>query len=84
MSKSGSRILFATALGLAVGVGIGLLFAPEKGSKTRKRLKKTILDLAEDAREDLSGKMNDLRAGFAGGGGQAQEENPEMGNTKQE
>ncbi len=31
--------------GIAVGVGIGLLIAPEKGSETRKKLADTTADL---------------------------------------
>src|SRR5436305_250103 len=37
-------ILFATAL----GVGLGLLAAPEPGVQTRKRLKKRLTELGED------------------------------------
>lgn len=37
MSKAGSTIL-AFLSGAAIGAGAGLLYAPEKGEKTRKRL----------------------------------------------
>ena len=37
MSKK--KILGALAVGTAVGVGAGILFAPKKGSETRKDIK---------------------------------------------
>lgn len=33
-----SRIIMSTLLASAAGVGIGMLFAPQKGSKTRKQI----------------------------------------------
>ena len=47
MSKDGTFLGLMT--GLAAGVVLGLLFAPEKGTKTRERLRK----IAEDGYEDL-------------------------------
>lgn len=37
--------------GLALGAGLGLLFAPEKGENTRKMLQKKIEDLIKKAKE---------------------------------
>ena len=37
--------------GLAIGAGLGVLFAPKKGSETRKELKNKIDELVEKARE---------------------------------
>ncbi len=45
MAKSNAKILIAIAAGMAAGIGIGMLIAPAKGSKTRKRLKKKSWDL---------------------------------------
>ena len=39
MSKSG-KILVAVAAGIAAGAVLGILFAPGKGSETRKKLNK--------------------------------------------
>lgn len=36
--------------GLAVGTGLGVLFAPKKGSETREDLKRCIKDLVEKAK----------------------------------
>ena len=38
--KNLSKIIFATSAGIIVGGVIGLLFAPEKGEKTRKDISK--------------------------------------------
>jgi gas vesicle protein len=40
-------------LGIVLGAGIALLFAPEQGQKTRGRLRKRMRSLGEDAREGL-------------------------------
>jgi gas vesicle protein len=40
-------------LGILIGAGFALLFAPEQGSKTRGRLKKRMHSLQEEAREGL-------------------------------
>lgn len=49
-----------TALGILVGLGagalIGVLFAPERGSTTRRR----ILDKGQDYADDLKGKFDTL------------------------
>lgn len=40
----------------AIGAVVGILFAPEKGSKTRKK----IADKTKDCSDDLKVKFNDL------------------------
>jgi gas vesicle protein len=49
-----------TALGILLGIGagalLGILFAPAKGSKTRKR----ILDKGQGYADDLKDKLDDL------------------------
>ena len=65
MAKSGSSILLAAAVGLAAGIGVGLLIAPAKGSKTRKRLKKRLMRLADVMQDDFSEKVNAFKSAFA-------------------
>ena len=48
MSKKGLGKFIA---GLAVGAGLGVLFAPKKGSETREDLKKKIDELIQKAKE---------------------------------
>lgn len=64
MAKSGSKLLLAGMVGLAAGIGIGMLFAPAKGSKTRKRLKKRIMGFADMMQDDLSDKINAMKSVF--------------------
>ena len=52
MSQSSTKVLLAGIAGLAAGVAIGLLFAPAKGSKTRKRLKKRLISLVDINEEE--------------------------------
>jgi gas vesicle protein len=66
MATSGSKLLAAAIVGLAAGVGIGLLIAPRKGSKTRKKLKKKILEMADYVEEELNEKLHDLKSGLEG------------------
>ena len=37
--------------GLGIGAGLGLLFAPKKGSETREDLKKKLVDLTNKVKE---------------------------------
>jgi gas vesicle protein len=66
MAKSSSKVLLAGITGLAAGVAIGLLFAPAKGSKTRKRLKKRLMSLAETIEDDVTDKVGALKSVFSG------------------
>jgi gas vesicle protein len=66
MAKSGSKVLLAGIVGLAAGIAIGLLFAPVKGSKTRKRLKKKLMHLADIIEDDVTDKLGALQSVFSG------------------
>jgi gas vesicle protein len=66
MSKTSSKVLLAGVAGLAAGIAIGMLFAPAKGSKTRKRLKKKIMNLADVIEDDFSDKLGALKTALSG------------------
>ena len=65
MAKTGSKVFLAALVGLAAGIGVGMLFAPAKGSKTRKRLKKRLMGIADIMQDDLSEKLNAFKSAFA-------------------
>ena len=66
MSKTASKIIIAAAAGVAAGFALGILFAPARGSKTRKKLKKTVDDLVKENFPDLDEKLEDLKKKFTG------------------
>lgn len=51
-----NQVILGVLGGLAAGAILGILFAPEKGSKTRKM----ILDKGEGYADDLKNKFNDM------------------------
>jgi gas vesicle protein len=53
---STGRIILGVLAGLAAGTAIGILFAPDKGTATRKR----IVDKSEDYVDELKEKINSL------------------------
>lgn len=53
---SSSKIITGILIGAAAGAVLGILFAPEKGSDTRKKIGKKSADLTDS----LKSKFNDL------------------------
>lgn len=51
-----SKIIAATLAGVTTGIVLGLLFAPDKGSETRRK----ISDKATDLSDNLKNKISDL------------------------
>ena len=52
-----SRVLDVLA-GLATGVVIGVLFAPDKGSKTRKKIKTKSIEAKESLKKEFDGFLD--------------------------
>ncbi len=48
-----SKVFFSILIAAAVGATVGMLFAPEEGDKTRKKIKKSANDWANEALEAL-------------------------------
>lgn len=62
--KNTSRLLTAIVTGAATGALLGILFAPDKGRNTRKKISKKSRRFAEDLKDKLSegkDKFNDIK-----------------------
>ena len=60
MSKIANTLL-GLAAGTAVGVGLGILFAPDKGKNTRKNIKNKFRDKSDELKEQLESLTDNLR-----------------------
>ncbi|MFZ4105179.1 YtxH domain-containing protein [Flavobacterium sp.] len=62
-SKTSSLIaLFA---GAAIGVGLGILFAPDKGSKTREKIKGNLDNFKEEAKNKWESLEDETKAKYS-------------------
>lgn len=57
---STGEVLIVTLAGFAFGAAAGILFAPDKGSKSRKQ----IMDKGDDYVHELKSKFEELRESF--------------------
>ena len=63
--KTSGKILAAVAAGFAAGALLGILFAPDKGSETRRKINKKSKRFAGDVKDKMrkgKEKFNDLKA----------------------
>ena len=60
MSKIANTLL-GLAAGSAVGVGLGILFAPDKGKNTRKKIKDSVSNKVDELKEQLESLTKNLR-----------------------
>ena len=60
MSKI-TNTLFGFAAGTVVGVGLGILFAQDKGENTRKKIKDSVRDTVDELKEQLESLTKSLR-----------------------
>jgi len=56
------KVLLGLLAGVAVGATLGILFAPDKGSSTRKKISKK----GDDYADELGEKFNDFINGITG------------------
>ena len=74
---SASKVITGTLIGVAAGVAIGLLFAPDKGSETRRKISQKYNDLGDSLKE----KYNDLVQGIREEVDTAKDKANEVANT---
>jgi len=60
MSNSGG-IIAALLAGCAIGVGLGILYAPDKGEVTRKKMKEKAKEKAEEFEASFDENMEKVR-----------------------
>ena len=60
MANNSGNLLIALLTGAIIGTGIGILYAPDEGKKTRKKIKKKALDVKHDITEKLSHAKDEL------------------------
>ncbi len=53
MSNNPSNSLLALLAGVAIGAGLGILFAPESGRKTRQKIKEGVDEYSEELQQQL-------------------------------
>ena len=71
MTENSGNVLLALLTGAAIGAGIGILYAPDEGIKTRKKIKQKALDAKDDlterivhAKDELTKTANEKREVF--------------------
>jgi len=57
---SSGKVVLALLAGVAAGAVLGILFAPEKGSDTRKKLSGKSNDLKESMKEQFNQFLDDI------------------------
>lgn len=63
MSGRSDNVL-ALLAGAAIGVGLGILFAPDKGSKTREKIKNSFDDLKDEVKSKFNSVEEEAKEKF--------------------
>ena len=59
-NNNSGNVLMSFITGIAIGAGLGILFAPYKGSETRDKLKHTVADTTHDISDRLKHAKDEL------------------------
>ena len=65
MSKKYGNGILALLAGAAIGVGLGILFAPDKGTKTREKIKDGLDDLKDSAKSKWNSLETETKDKFS-------------------
>jgi gas vesicle protein len=60
MENNNGNMFMSLITGAAIGIGLGILFAPNKGSETREKIKHTVTDTTHDLSDRLEHAKDEL------------------------
>jgi gas vesicle protein len=60
MENNNGNLFMAFLAGASIGASLGILFAPNKGSETREKIKHTVADTTHDLSERLKHAKDEL------------------------
>lgn len=60
MKNCNEKVMKSFVLGAAIGASLGILYAPYKGSKTRKKIKGSAVDAKDDVSKFLKNSKDEL------------------------
>ncbi|HNW49533.1 MAG TPA: YtxH domain-containing protein [Prolixibacteraceae bacterium] len=60
MSSNSAKVVLGVLTGVAIGTVLGVLFAPDKGSETRKKVVEKGGDMVDDVNEKLKKLIDEL------------------------
>jgi gas vesicle protein len=64
-SSNNGKVIGALLIGAAIGGVLGILFAPDKGSETRKKIAGKTDDLTESLKEKFNAILEEAKKEFA-------------------
>ena len=59
--NNNTKIIVALVAGAAIGAALGVLFAPDKGSETRKKIAEEGKKFADEVKEKFETKTNEWK-----------------------
>ena len=61
MKNSAGKMLLGTIIGGAIGALAGIMFAPDKGSVTRKKIADKAKETSDNLKESVTGKYEEVK-----------------------